>query len=313
MNHLILLMAVMAFWLGPAAMAHAGQSLPDRLQHTRFVSYTPRGFSIVNGKVLAPTKRGIQEDLTLLRPYFSGLITYASTNGVEAVAKVANDLGYQAVIMGVWEPRSEAELHNVITAAKAYPAMVAAVVIGNEGLYTKRYTAGDVEQARQRLKQACPWLAVTTSEPFFLYFKEEHAAFFKSHDLLLPNVHPLFEKWFTPSQAAQGAAMVVSVAEQFAKTYTQPLLIKETGLPSGRPERGFSPEVQALFWAELGKRFPVTGKQSFACFEAFDAPWKPKEIALDFPGEHGNEAFWGFFTADGIAKPVLKALPRLNP
>ncbi len=107
--------------------------------------------------------------------------------------------------------------------------------------------------------------------------------------------------------------MVLNVAEQFKTAYRLPLLIKETGLPSGPLDpSGFSPERQALFWSELFSRFPSSSSLSFAGFEAFDAPWKPAAMAAEYPGNHAGEAFWGFFTATGATKPVIDALPRLN-
>ena len=259
----------------------------------------------------AATETGIRADLKLLRPSFDSVITYASINGLEAVPMIAQDLSYRAIIMGIWDPSSEAEIQNVISAAKKYPTLISAVIVGNEGIYTKRYLPEDVQKTIQRIKKECPSLPTTTSEPFFLYFKEEFANFFHSHDLLMPNVHPVFEKWFNPSAPVQGVEMILQVAKQFEQNYKQPLLIKETGVPSGLENRGFSVERQTLFWTEMFKRFPISKDQSFACFEAFDAPWKPAEVANNFPGEHANEAFWGFFTADGKGKPVVGALPSL--
>jgi exo-beta-1,3-glucanase (GH17 family) len=128
----------------------------------------------------------------------------------------------------------------------------------------------------------------------------------------MPNVHPVFEKWFTASNPIQGVDMVIEMAEKFKKTYNKPLLIKETGLPSGPKEKEFSRERQRLFWSELHKRFPFSPSQSLACFEAFDAPWKPAEMAATLPGDHSSEAFWGFFSKDGKAKQVVEALPRLQ-
>ncbi len=194
MKRLITIMAIIASWLGALETFGAGGApLPGSMQHTRFIAYTPRNFSIVDGKPMAVSAAGIRADLKLIRPYFNGLITYASNNGLETVPGIARELGYRAVVMGIWDPLSEVEIQNVIQAAKHYPTLVAAVIIGNEGIYTKRYQAGDVQKAGQRLKRECPALAVTTSEPFFLYFKKEYADYFNGHDLLMPNVHPVFE------------------------------------------------------------------------------------------------------------------------
>ena len=311
-SFIIALISLASFWPGLVVTALAGsRPLSDTIEHSRFITYTPRSFSIVGGKVVAASETGIRADLKLLRPSFDSVITYSSINGLESVPMVAHDLAYRSIIMGVWDPASEAEIQNVISAAKKYPTLIAAIIVGNEGIYTKRYLPADVQKAIQRIKKECPTLPATTSEPFFMYFKEEFAVFFHSHDLLMPIVHPVFEKWFNPSAPLQGVEMIVQVAEKFKQSYTQPLLIKETGVPSGQESRGFSVERQTLFWTEMFKRFPISKTRSFACFEAFDAPWKPAEMANTFPGEHSNEAFWGFFTAGGKAKPLVDALPKL--
>jgi exo-beta-1,3-glucanase (GH17 family) len=313
-KNLFIFIAAITCWLGASAITSADDlPLPALLQNTRFITYTPRSFSQVNGKVIPATAAGIREDLTLLRPLFNGLITYSSVNGLEQVPALAHDQAFRAIIMGIWNPLSDTEIGNVIAAAKRYPDMVAAVIVGNEGIYTKRYQTGDVERAIQRIKRECPTLAVTTSEPFFLYFKNEYHDFFSSRDLLMPNVHPVFEPWFKPSEPSHGVDMVINVTSQFKATYRLPLLIKETGVPSGPANRSeFSPERQALFWSDLFKRFPHSPSLSFACFEAFDAPWKPAATAVEFPGNHASEAFWGFFTTQGMAKKVITDLPRLD-
>ncbi len=313
-SFLLVITAFMAaIWFAPATAVSAERSpLPSIIQQTRFIAYTPRSFSIAGGQVQAAAETGIRDDLKLLRPFFDGLITYASSNGVEAVPMVAHELGYRAVIMGIWDPLSETEIRNVITMAGRYPAILAAVIVGNEGIKTGRYLPEDVRKTMERIKKECPTLPITTSEPFSLYFEEKYADFFNSHDLLMPNVHPVFEKWFQPSALHTGVEMVLEVTAKLKNTYSRPLLIKETGLPSGQGSKGFTPERQALFWAEIFKRFQFSPTQSLACFEAFDAPWKPAEMATAFPGDHANEAFWGFFTTEGEGKPVVAALPKLE-
>lgn len=310
MKNIILTLLCITFCLGNTQIAPAALSaLPDLLQQTRFIAYTPRSFSITGGKVRAATKSGIKDDLILLRPSFNGLITYSATNGLEAIPQIAHDLSYRAIILGIWDPSSEIEIRNVMDAARKYPHLIGAIIIGNEGLYTQRYRPQDVENTRQRIKKEFPSLAVTTSEPFSLYFEKRYYDFFTSHDLLMPNVHPVFEKWFTVSNPIQGVDMVMQVAEKFQTTYNKPLLIKETGLPSGPANKGFSPAQQAFFWSKLLQQFPFSPTQSLACFEAFDAPWKPGEMALTLPGNHNSEAFWGFFTQEGKGKQVRDILP----
>ncbi len=316
MKNIILILLTLTYWLGPVQTSHGGP-LPELIQQTRFIAYTPRSFSIGGGKIQAATKAGIREDLTLLRPFFNGLITYSATSGLEAIPRIAHDLAFQAVILGIWDPSSETEIVNVLRAAKENPALIVAIIVGNEGLYTSRYQPQDVHKTMQRIKKEFPTLAVTTSEPFFLYFEKEYSQFFNGHDLLMPNIHPVFEKWFSAGNPGQGVDMVIEMAEKFKTTYSKPLLIKETGIPGypshvGPQDKGFSMERQRLFWADLLTRFPFSPSQSLACFEAFDAPWKPAEIAATLPGDHSSEAFWGFFTQDGQAKQVLDGLPAIQ-
>jgi len=57
----------------------------------------------------------------------------------------------------------------------------------------------------------------------------------------------------------------------------QPVLCKETGLPSGGAER-FSPERQRDFWRELTVEAAKAKEQpiAFVAFEAFDWPGRPR-------------------------------------
>ncbi len=306
------IIVILACWLGGGPMALAAPPpLPLLLQQTRFITYTPRSFKVMGTTITAATEAGIRDDLRVIRPLFSGLITYSCVNGQERIPAIAQELGFRAIIIGVWDPRSRVEIDNAIRVAKRYPVLVTAVIVGNEGIFTKRYRPDEVKQAMARIKGECPNLAVTTSEPFSLYFQQEYADFFQAHDLLMPNIHPLFEPWFKPEEPGQGVMMVVNVAARFKESYHLPLLIKETGMPSGPTGRsGYSQKRQALFWSELYKRFPFAPFRAFACFEAFDTPWKPAAMAVDFPGDHASEAFWGFFTASGEAKEVVNAVNR---
>ncbi len=166
------------------------------LKNARFMSYTPRSFSVVNGQTKPASLEGITADLKLLRPDFDSLITYSCSNGLEHVPAAAEKLEYLAVIVGIWDPKSEIEIQNAIRLAKKHPKLIIAISIGNEGIYAKHYTPADVEKTLLRLRKELPSISLTTSEPFFLYLKPEYFDFFNKMDLLLPNIHPTFETWF---------------------------------------------------------------------------------------------------------------------
>ncbi len=300
---------LLPLWFMATADAAAPTGLGAVIKSARFMSYTPRSFSVVNGQTTPASVEGISADLKLLRPDFDGLVTYSCSNGLEHVPDAAEKLKYLAVIIGIWDPKSETEIQNAIRLAQKYPKLIIAISIGNEGIYAKHYTPWDVENTRLRLKKELPRIALTTSEPFFLYLKPEYSDFFGRMDLLLPNIHPTFETWFKPSDAANGAAFVLNVADKLQSEYPLPLIVKETGLPSGPVSAGFTEAYQSAFWAEILKRSVPSQTRAVSCFEAFDAPWKPAVTKGYFPGsEHSQEAFWGFFTVDGKPKPVVNVV-----
>ena len=309
---IILWAMLLSLWVMAVAKA-AAPSMGAVLKNARFMSYTPRSFSVENGQTKPASPEGITADLTLLRPDFDCLITYSCSNGLEQVPAAAEKLNYLSVIIGIWDPKSEIEIRNAIRLAKKYPKLILSISVGNEGIYAKRYAPADVENAIHRIRKELPSISLTTSEPFFLYLKPEYFDYFNAMDLLLPNIHPTFEKWFQPSDSRNGAAFVLNVADKLQSQYPKPLIVKETGLPSGPVSMGFTEAYQSAFWSELLKQSGASETRAISCFEAFDAPWKPAVIKGDFPGsDHVQEAYWGFFTAAGKSKPVVNAIRSIR-
>ena len=279
------------------------------LRNVRFVSYTPRSFNVVNGRKIPATVSGITADLELLHRDFNGIITYSCRDGLDKIPGVAEKLHYKAMILGIWDIKSESEVQTAVRLVKRYPRLIAAVCVGNEGIYAKRYRLEDVQNLIPRLRKELPSTPLTTTEPFFLYVKPEYTAFFTQMDFLLPNIHPIFEKWFKPEDITNAVAFVMNVSHDLQARYPdKPLLVKETGLPSGPASLGFTPERQSAFWAALLQQLTPPQNFGVSCFEAFDEPWKPVAIQQDYPGNHEQEGFWGFYTVDGKPKPVVSAI-----
>jgi len=303
---------LLSLWV--MATADAGTpNMDTALKNARFMSYTPRSFSVVNGLAQPASLEGITEDLRLLRADFDSLITYSCGNGLEHVPAVAEKLKFLAIIVGIWDPKSEIEIQNAIRLAKKHPKLILAISIGNEGIYAGHYAPADVEKTVLRIRKELPSVSLSTSEPFFLYLKPEYFDFFNKLDLLLPNIHPTFEKWFNPSDAKNGAAFVLNVANKLQSQYPKPLIVKETGLPSGPASMGFTEAHQSAFWSEILKQSLASETRAVSCFEAFDAPWKPVVTKGYFPGsDHFQEAYWGFFTVDGKSKPVVNAIRSIR-
>jgi len=123
-------------------------------------------------------------------------------------------------------------------------------------------------------------------------------------------VHPLFQPWFDQATTAQAVEFVVNVAGLLSAKTDKPVLIKETGLPSGPPGTRFTPATQAAFWTSLYRQLPHVPGRGVAYFEAFDHGWKEANARREF-GSHPEEGYWGLYTADGNPKAVVAALRRL--
>ena len=295
----------------------AQPEVPDPLSHVRaaiasvrFVAYTPTDLKIVSGQVHAASPQRIRKDLTVLRKDFDGLITYSCADGVDKVPAVAKALGYRALILGIWDPLSEREFSNAQRLVKAYPQLIVGISVGNETLLAQRHEWPVLRASIQRLRSALPGVAITTSEPFYYYLDNDPADFVAVQDFLLPSVHPLFQPWFDQASTAQAVDFVVRVAGLLSAKTDKPVLIKETGLPSGPPGTRFTPAAQAEFWTSLIRQLPKLPGLGVTYFEAFDHDWKEENARREF-GAHPEEGYWGLYTASGDPKTVVTALRKL--
>jgi exo-beta-1,3-glucanase (GH17 family) len=307
--------AVLAALLLAGLAAHARsleEGLGRVLAEVRFIAYTPREFAVADGVVRPATPAGVRADLARLRPHFDGLVTYSAKAGHEHVPAVAAELGFRALILGVWDPADAGEREAAVRLAREYPALVTALAVGNEGLFWRRYDWPTLQAALGRVREALPGVPVTTSEPFAVYLDGAYPGFAEAQDLLLPNVHPTFEPWFRPEAIAQAADFVGQVVERLRERFGKPVLVKETGLPAGPPAKGYTEARQAELWRALRARLAPDATQAFAYFEAFDAPWKPAAQALDSKVLAPEEAWWGLFDGQGRPRATVRDLPPLE-
>ena len=295
------------------AQAGAGaepvERVRDALASVAFVAYTPRGFD-PNAGAGPVDAQAIRADLELLRGYFDGLVTYSSARGLDAIPRVARELGFRAVVLGVWDPANQAELTLAIEAARALPDTVVALALGNEGLFFGRYDTAALARAFARARSEAPGVALTTTEPFSSYLDERASQALPKQDFLLPVVHPLDQPWFGTAPPETRVDFVRNVVRELEARSGLPVLVKETGVPSGPASLGLTESGQVEFWTALAARLPPTRAHAVVRFEAFDAPWKTASVAAQTGDVRPTEAYWGFFRADGSAKPVVAALER---
>jgi len=297
--------------------ARARDRLGEVMLHGRFVAYQPTSLQMVNGHPTRVDAASIRADLQALRPYFDGLITYGSVDGAEAIPAIAASVGFRALIIGVWNPFDPVQMQAALTTAGEHPDIVIGLSLGNELAFVKRSSFADLAALAVSVRRRLPSIAVSTTEPFHMFYGAGASELLHQLDFMLVNVHPVFQPWFRQAPDRNAAEFVVNVVQQLAEGYCGPILVKEVGVPTAPSEAGFTPDRQASFFTELLRQFPRARERSFTYFSAFDAPWRAfDEIALpnkvSAAQTHPEEAHWGLFDEHRRPKPVVARIPVLG-
>jgi exo-beta-1,3-glucanase (GH17 family) len=264
------------------------------------------------GRLLPADPDGIRADLAELRSRFDGLITYGALSGHEAIPAIAAELGFRALVIGIWDPFDGGEMEAALQAARRYPDLVAGFSLGNEMVFAHRRTAAELAARIRAIRARAPSIPLATTEPFHIFYVPESASLERELDFMLVNVHPVFQPWFRAAPDANAAAFVVDVVDRLALGFCGPILIKETGVPTEPAAAGFTAARQASFYEALRERFLPTRERAFAYFAAFDAPWRVVDVQAS-PGVHPEEAHWGLYDDHRRAKPAVRGIPPLEP
>jgi len=283
--------------------------LADAMANGRFVTYQPTAITAINGQLTSASDDNIRADLAVLKPHFDSLVTYSAISGAERVPDIARELGFKAVVVGVWSITDETEIANAIATVERNRAIVAGLSLGNETILGQRGSWGDIAYRIGQVRARLPGVPLATTEPFAQYLDQSDArSTLAMMDFLLVNIHPIFENWFRSAKAPNWADFVVRVSQRLAQAFPGPVLIKETGVPSGPAGSGFDEDMQHDFWRALETQMPRSNARAFSYFSAFDAPWRASD-ASPTPGAHPEEAHWGFFTETRAPKKVIADMP----
>jgi exo-beta-1,3-glucanase (GH17 family) len=261
--------------------ASAPKKVDDKLSGIVWVAYSPTKANPNQG--FEASVADMREDLVVLRNAgFTGLVTYSSVGVMSRdLPGLAQSLGFQGLIVGVWDPSSTEELTAAKTAASN--PIVLGFCVGNEGLQ-KRYQMSLLSSVIADLRNATG-KPVTTTEEIDDYSDEN---LLRLGDWVFPNVHPYFHNQLESSSAVRWTK---GAYDDLKRRAGRLVIFKEVGLPTEGDTQGKLSEVsQEQYYLELAK----TGVQ-FVYFEAFDQPWKT-HLPI--------EPHWGIFKSDRSPKAL---------
>jgi len=286
--------AAVWWWLGrPVAMPSAIAD-PGRIQ---CVSYAP--FRGDQSPLLASTHVEpwqIEEDLAKLARLTGCVRTYSIRNGLDQVPAIAERLGIK-VIQGLWlgrdRQKNRIEIDATVALAKRYPAVITAIVVGNEVLLRGELAAADIAAVLREVKAAAA-MPVTYADVWEFWLRNRDLA--AAVDFITVHILPYWEDF--PIAADVAGAHVDDIRSGVANSFPgKEILIGEVGWPSaGRMREGAlpSPANQARVLTEVMARARV-GNYRVNLIEAFDQPWKRR-----LEGTVGG--YWGLFSA-GVRAP----------
>lgn len=287
----------------------ATEKLERKLTELCWIAYAPTNFNPQTDPPLWPSSETVREDLqVLVDAGFGGLVTYGSDYREQQepeqlidIPGLAQEAGFQAMVVGVWNPESTVELEAAKHASEH--AITIGYVIGNEGLGV-RYDLKTLELAMQDVRDFTN-LPVTTTEESHDYHL--NSPLWRISDWIFMNVHPYFSNVRTPREAANWTSLMFETFDQISN---KPLAFKEVGLPAVSGD-SISEYEQAEYYQYL-KETNITNIQ----FEAFDSPWKALAFQTD---SFDPEPHWGFFTSERLPKKVAKnicaasSVPSVEP
>ena len=256
-----------------------------------------------------PSDEQIRADLEMLATYTDHIRIYSSSNGMDHVVAIANDLGL-TVTLGIWISQDiEKNINEIDSALNIlhHYRNIQTVLVGNETLYRKDISARQLTHYIDEVRSMTN-VPVSTAEPWDIWMKNPQLA---THvDLIAAHVLPFWEKKI---QIGHAIDYVLERSRDLRQQFgNKPILLAEVGWPShGRAKNGddSSRIMQAIYLRSLVNTLNTKGYKYFV-IEAFDQPWKAND-----EGDVG--AYWGVFDIDRNNKfplygPVIK-IPQWRP
>ncbi len=239
------------------------------------------------------TEAQIRERLEIVAPYVRWVRTFACSEGLEKIPRIAADMGLKSMV-GVWldedRERNNEELATALEVASAGHADILAV--GNEVLLRGELPQEELIEYIERAKAGVTNVPVGYVDAYFLF--EDYPEVTEACDVILANCYPFWEG--CPAEHA-----LLYMKEMYRRAVHvaggKKVIVSETGWPNiGTATEGAVPSIgnAIKYFVDTYKWAEEDGIEVFY-FSAFDEAWK-----VDKEGDVG--AFWGLWDKDGNLK-----------
>lgn len=275
------------------------RNMREMLAH-RWVSYDPPDMNSFTGQ--APSEETLRRQLKQLHEEggFDGVITYLSQDSMKEIPRIAKEVGFKAVIMGVYIDDLNDDLriehtHNAIAASQ----FVDAYCLGHH-VPTPRVDMRKLAKWMSELRNATG-RPVTTTFPIVHYLGERGKALREMGDFYFPDVGGSFRFGTTPEKMFEELRQTVEQVSQLPRD--KPVLLKTICYPSSGA-KGLSEDAQYEFYERVFRELNYPDGVYVSLYNAYDLPLR-KLNANDYMDA---ERFVGLFSADGKAKRVVSEL-----
>lgn len=214
--------------------------------------------------------------------------TYAVSEGLDAVPRIADELG-MSVTLGIWvdgtEERTRGEVERAVELARLHPS-VTEIIVGNEAILFNIRKPEEIAALMREVRERTG-KPVSTAEPSHIWI--QHAELAADADFVALHILPFWVGLRADEALASARASYAAAVEAFPG---KRLVVAEFGWPSGRSNR-FEPRASRSAQALAVREFAIWAASEgieWNMVEAFDQAWKVTEGMV---GAH-----WGLFDSD---------------
>jgi len=286
-----LLMLATAAWQGRSVAIDQ-----PPLERLNCVSFAHPETVLIIGKRPPPEQADIERELTELAKWTSCIRVYSSDPRQEYVIPFAEKQGLK-VILGAWinshPDTSHAEMDRAIALAEKYPGTVKALLMGNEVLTVKEMPLAELTPYLDEARKRSP-VPVSVAEVWSIWLDQPELA--EHVDFIAAHILPYWDDFPISLNKAFGF-IETSLTKLETRFPGKPILIAETGWPSGgRAKGGFPPgQVEQSRFVRAIAGLAERHHWDYNLVESFDQPWKRYS-----EGVAGGT--WGLFDKDGEPK-----------